>query len=136
MRKEKALIGLLQDLVKLVSDEAERNTEFAVRLDALLVPIPSGKTAKRPRVTAPKQNLPDIHAEFNSRGESEFHHWLREQPIAILRALIRQHDLDTARRTAKWKEADKLSAFITDQIRARLDRGSGFLSSGDRESSS
>ena len=131
MRKEKVLIELLRGLVKLLGEEADRNPGFADQLDALLSPIPSSKTPRR-RVRKPEpQNVPDIHAEFTSRGEPEFCLWLRNQPIGILRALIRVHDLDATRRTAKWKDPEKLSAFITDQIRSRLARGSGFLTPGD-----
>lgn len=132
MRKEKALITLLEDLVKLLAEEAACSPEFAAKLDVLLSPLAKGRAARTQRVPTPKpENLPDIHAEFSSRGESEFQLWLRDQPVAILRALIRLHDLDAARRTAKWKEPEKISAFITGQISARLSRGSGFLSTRD-----
>jgi hypothetical protein len=61
----------------------------------------------KPRAAPTKpENLPDIHAEFKARGESEFQLWLRDQPVAVLRALIRGHDMDAARRTSKWKDAD------------------------------
>jgi hypothetical protein len=134
MRKEKALTALLQDLVKLLAEEAARNAQFAAQLDALLTPVPSGRTQRKRRVATPKpEDIPDIHAEFSSRGESEFHLWLRDQPVAMLRALIRVHDLDAARRTNKWKDPDKLSAFITEQMSARLARGSGFLSARDSQ---
>ena len=53
--------------------------------------------------------------------------WLRDEPIQALRALIRKHDLDPARRTSKWKEAEKLSEFIADNLRSRLARGASFL---------
>jgi hypothetical protein len=129
MRKEKDLIALLEDLVRVVGEEAAGNPDFAAKLDALLSPIPESRTPTRQRVRAPKTNtLPDIHAEYSSRGAQEFQLWLRDQPVAMLRALIRVHDLDAARRASKWKDAEKLSAFITEQISARLSRGSGFLS--------
>jgi hypothetical protein len=131
MRKEKALIKLLEDFIGLVGEEAARNPEFGSKLEELLSPISNDRTPKK-RVRAPKQlNLPDIHAEFGLRGETEFQLWLRDQPVAMLRALIRSHDLDAARRSAKWKDPEKLSAFITEQIRARLSRGASFLSTRD-----
>lgn len=132
MRKEKDLIALLEDFVRLVGEEAAGNPEFAAKLDALLSPVPHGKTPKKQRVRAPKaENLPDIHAEFSARGESEFQLWLRDQPVTTLRALIRRHDLDATRRTAKWNDTEKLSAFIAEQISARVSRGSSFLSTRD-----
>lgn len=132
MRKEKDLIGLLQRLVALLSDEANRNPEFASRLDALLSPLPE-RNPKRTESTKgrPSQDMPDIHAEFSARGEAEFRLWLRDQPVQLLRNLIRQHDLDAARRTRKWKDPEKLSAFISDQIRSRLARGSSFLTTNE-----
>jgi surfactin synthase thioesterase subunit len=69
----------------------------------------------------------DLHGELQARGEQEFRHWLREQPADALRASIRAHDLDPSRRTAKWKEAEKLADFIADALQARLARGSAFL---------
>jgi hypothetical protein len=129
MRKEKALMTILSGLVKLLSEEAGRSPDFAHRLDALLSPLPNGKAPrKRPTVKPEPQNVPDAYAEFTSRGEAEFRLWLRDQPTGVLHALIRRHDLDATRRSVKWKDPEKLSAFITDQIHARLARGSGFLS--------
>lgn len=133
MRKEKSLIALLEDFVRLVGEEAERNPEFSAKLDTLLSRVPDGGWPKNPRVRAPRrEDLPDIHTEFTLRGQPEFQLWLRDQPVATLRSLVRLHDLDAARRTSKWKDAEKLSAFITDQISARLSRGSGFLSTNGR----
>jgi hypothetical protein len=132
MRKEKALISLLKDFVKLIGEEADRNPEFSEKLDTLLSELPEGERSKKSRSRSPKrEDLPDIHAEFNSRGQAEFQLWLRDQPVPTLRALIRVHDLDAARRTSKWKDAQKLSAFIANQISARLSRGSSFLSTKD-----
>jgi hypothetical protein len=132
MRKEKELIQLLRGLVKLLGEEAGRNPGFANQLDGFLSPIQSPRSSQRRRAPKPEpRNLPDIHAEFTSRGETEFSIWLRDQPVDVLRALIRFHDFDATRRTPKWKDPEKLSAFITDQIRSRLARGSGFLTTGD-----
>ena len=50
------------------------------------------------------------------------------QPIPTIRAVIRTQDLDPTRRTVKWKEAEKLAGFVADGLRARLSRGSAFIS--------
>ena len=55
---------------------------------------------------------------------------LTGQPVNVLRALIRTHDLDSTRRTVKWKEGEKLAAFIAEGMRARLARGSSFIGRG------
>ena len=128
MRKEKALIGLLRGLVELLAEESERNSEFASKLDVLLSELPEKKPVpRRPAMTPLPESLPDIYAEWSARGETDFRLWLRDQPIPVLRAVIRAEDLDSTRRTSKWKEAEKLAAFIADSIRARQSRGSAFI---------
>ncbi|MFN2533025.1 MAG: hypothetical protein ABR555_17200 [Pyrinomonadaceae bacterium] len=129
MRKEKALISLLKELVDLISKEAAQNPEFARKLELLLSPLPAKKLAKRKRPAKASLDLPDVYREYNARGQAEFTLWLRDQPIDLLRAVIRSHDLDATRRTSKWKDQGKLSHFITEQIRSRMARGSGFLTS-------
>ena len=97
--------------MKLLSEEAARKTDFASRLDVVLAPLQGPKATPPTPVTKPGQlGLPDIHAEFSARGESEFRLWLKEQPVAVLYARIRRHDLDATRRSSKWKDAGKLSA--------------------------
>lgn len=130
MRKEKTLIDLLRGLVNLLSEESASNPEFATKVENLLADLPEKKQSPRSRTQKDDPlpgSLPDIHAELNARGETEFRLWLREQPIPVLRAIIRTQDLDSTRRTTKWKEAQKLAEFITDSLRARLSRGSAFI---------
>lgn len=128
MRKEKALIGLLRGLVHLLAEESARNPEFASKLDTLVSKLPERKAAPKRSATIPSpERLPDIHAEWNARGETDFRLWLRDQPIPVLRAVIRAEDLDATRRTTKWKETEKLAEFIADSLRARHSRGSAFI---------
>jgi len=129
MRKEKALISVLKELVDLMSEEAAQNPEFSRKLELLLSPLPAKKLAERKRPAAAALDLPDVYREYNARGQAEFTLWLRDQPIELLRAIIRSHDFDATRRTSKWKDQGKLSHFITEQIRSRMARGSGFLTS-------
>ena len=129
MRNKSALIRLFRALLELVADEAERNGEFAARLDDLLTPIPAAKP--RPKGTRSKVKLepdvPDIYAERELRGEDEFRLWLRDQSIPVLRGIIRKHDLDSTRRTARWKDAEKLGDYIAGRLQGRLERGSSFM---------
>ena len=128
MRKEKALIGLLRSLVDLLVEESARNPEFAARVDSLLSDLPERKAKSTKPDTVPSpENLPDIHAEWNARGETEFRLWLRDQATPFLRAIIRSQDLDPTRRTIKWREQEKLAEFIADGLSARLSRGSAFI---------
>jgi hypothetical protein len=130
MRNEKALIGLLRGMVDLLADEAGRNPDFAARLDALLSVLPARTAPSKKNAKAEAEALPDVHAELAARSEAEFQLWLNGQPVNLLRALIRTHDLDSTRRTVKWKDAEKLAAFIAEGLRARLARGSSFIGRG------
>jgi hypothetical protein len=128
MRKEKELIKLLRGLVAVLAEESERNQEFAQRLETLLSGLPEKRTRmKKVSKTSSPTQLPDIHAEWEAREETDFRLWLRDQPIAVLRAIIRAEDFDATRRTSKWKEAEKLSEFIADRLRDRQSRGSAFI---------
>ncbi len=132
MRDKGSLTRLLRGLVNLLAEEAERNPDFAERLDQLLEPIPGKRRAKgrgsgKARATP---EVPDIYRERELRGEEEFQFWLRDLPVPVLRAIIRKHDLDSARRTARWKDAEKLAAYIAERLQGRLDRGAGFLRGG------
>ena len=120
-------------MVDLLADEAGRNLEFAARLDDLLAVLPARTASSKKFAKAEVDILPDVHAELAARGEAEFQLWLNEQPVHVLRALIRTQDLDSARRTVKWKEAAKLAAFIAEGMHARLSRGSSFIGRGQTE---
>jgi hypothetical protein len=133
MRNEKTLIKLLRGVVDLLASEAERNPDFAARLDQVLQDLPARSARAEKRGSRQAGQLPDIHTEWNTRGEVDFRLWLRDQPISILRALVRAHGFDPARRTSKWREAEKLSEFIADNLRSRLSRGAVFLSRGRTE---
>ena len=135
MRKEKALTNLLRGLVELIAEESERNPEFASKIEVLLSDLPERKPALKTGATGRRDVLlPDIHEEWNARGEIDFRLWLRDQPITVLRAIIRRQDFDSTRRTVKWKEPEKLAEFIADGLRARMARGSAFIGKGADDS--
>jgi hypothetical protein len=120
--------------VDLLSEESLRNPDFASKLERLIAEPPAPKARARSRATSATSEPPsDIHAEWNARGEADFRVWLRDQPVSVLRRVISVEDLDPTRRTAKWKEAEKLADFIADSLRARLARGSGFIGRADGE---
>ena len=133
MRKEKGLTALLREFVALVAEEADHNPNFAARLDDLLGGLPEKKPAKQRAPKAAAVSALDLHAELQTRGDEEFRFWLRDQPLPVLRASIRTHDLDPTRKTARWKDAEKVADFITDAMRARTARGSAFMGRGSGE---
>jgi hypothetical protein len=134
MRKEKALITLLRGIVDLLAEESARQPQFAARLESLLSTLPERRgPAQKPAKRQSSARLPDIYGEWTARGEADFRLWLCDQPVAVLRAVIRAQDLDPTHRAAKWKETEKLAGFIADSLRARLSRGSAFIGRGANE---
>ena len=131
MRKKSSLSRLLRGLSKLLDEEADRNPELATRLDELLESVAVKTHVKGSRRKAEaKPHLPDVYQERELRGEDEFRFWLRDQPVPMLHAIIREHDLDSARRTARWKDAEKLGAYIAERLQGRTKRGSSFIRGG------
>jgi len=57
----------------LLAEESARNPEFADKVESLLSDLPErrAKPAKPEKSIRPEQ-LPDIHAEWNARGDAEF----------------------------------------------------------------
>jgi hypothetical protein len=135
MRNEKVLISLIRKIADLLSEECNRNKEFAERLSSLISNTPRRKsTISKTGEATSSERLPDIYAEWNVRGDTNFRLWIRDQPITLLRAIIRAQGFDTTRRTSKWKEVEKLADYIADSLRARLSRGSAFIRSDTKES--
>ena len=128
MQKKSSLSHLLRGLSHLLVEEADRNPEFATRLDELFESVAEKTRVKGSRRRVKKEpQLPDVYQERELRGEDEFRFWLSDQPVPLLHAIIRKHDLDSARRTAKWKDAEKLGAYIAERLQGRLERGSSFI---------
>lgn len=129
MRKEKILIKMLRDIADLLNDESARNPQFANQLGLIISEITKqDDTKRRPSKAKVNGQIPDIHSEWSTRGELEFRLWLRDQPIEILKSIIKQQGFDPTYKTQKWKEAEKLSDFITNGLLARLSKGSAFIS--------
>jgi|SRR5882724_1642290 len=128
MREEKILVRLFRKVADLIATEANHNPDFAARLESILAEIPGRKKrAPKEKRKAVARDLPDIFVEWKKRDQSDFLLWLRDQPLLVLRDLIKAHDLDAGNRATKWKDPEKLAQFILEQIRNRMSRGSAFL---------
>ncbi len=136
MRNEKALITIIRKVADLLSEECTRNPDFAERLAVLLPITPDGTTKKKkPTPRKPQMELPDIYAEWRTRGDTNFRLWLRDLSIPLLHAIIHSKGFDPTRRTTKWKEAEKLADFIFESLHSRLSKGASFIRSGTNENS-
>jgi hypothetical protein len=123
MKTTKKLSRALRDLVALLEDESARNPAFAQRLEEITVELP-GRFRRRPR----KQpvSVPDVLAEYESRGPEGFRFWLRDFEVPVLKAIVKRNGFDPARLSQKWLEPDKFVNLICGQVMARAKRGSAF----------
>lgn len=128
MRKEQVLTRILRDLAHLVADEAAVNAQFAAKLDLIILDLGRSKRVVTKRVQ--DDQVPDIFTAAADKSDPEFELWLAGLELPVLKAIVRKHDLDTSTRTRKWREPAKFAKFIVDQLRARLRRGSTFLTGG------
>lgn len=127
MRTEKTLTWLLKNLVNLLVEESARNPEFSAKLDLLLSDLPQQAVkTKKSAANKSSEQIPDIYYQVRDQGGVDFHLWLKDQEISLLRAIIRKEDLDATRRTSKWKDTLKLVNYIVEALNARQSRGHSF----------
>jgi hypothetical protein len=126
MQPTKKLITILRDLLSVVEDEANRNPEFALKLNALMAELPS-RPARQPRLPKITVTIPDVFAIFQEKGEQEFAFWVRTLDIPTLKAVIRTNGFDPAKASQRWTDPDKFAALVIEQTGARMKRGSSFL---------
>ncbi|MFZ4596347.1 MAG: hypothetical protein ACOYOF_18965 [Verrucomicrobiaceae bacterium] len=131
MREEKLIVRILRNLATVVAEEASTNPQFADRLEAILAEVPSKKKTSKPPKPVLDEELPDPFVEAKARTASEFELWLRDLEIPVLKALVRKHDLDSSKKWQKWQESEKFAKLISDQIQARMQRGSAFMTNAD-----
>lgn len=125
MREIKSFLNVLRDIIEVVEQEASQNTAFSNRLEAALK-----GASKKPSVkdTDALGDLPDLFNEAKSRTDEALNAWLGTLDIPTLKGLIRKYDLDSSRRSSKWSDHQKFAKLIAEKVRARVRRGSAFLS--------
>jgi hypothetical protein len=126
MQPTKKLTSFLRDLLALVDDEANRNPEFAAKLEAIMTELPA-RSLRPPRPAKTAVTVPDVFAALQEKGEVEFGFWVRTLDIPTLRAVIRVNGYDPAKAAQRWTDPDKFVRLIVDQTLARMKRGSAFL---------
>lgn len=121
-------ILILRKVFRLIEEEATRNPDFAQKLAEIALSHGSLGEVRSKRIKK-RLTFPDVYQEYDEQTATGFYMWLYDQPIATLKGIIKQHDLDPSRRSAKWNEHNRLVKLIIAQVEARLRRGSHFLSS-------
>jgi DNA polymerase III gamma/tau subunit len=70
---------------------------------------------------------PDVYEELKARGDDGLRIWLIDQPMEILKAIIKQERFDPSRRTLRWTDQKKFADHIVQALRAKMSRGSAFI---------
>lgn len=129
MQHAKTLTRLLRQLTEVVAQEADQNPAFAAKLDGILADVAAAGVGKRLKAAkaAPAVEVPDVYAGYQQRGEEEFRFWLRGLSVAALKGIVKANGFDPGKVSGRWTEPDKFVGLITEQLKARLNRGSAFM---------
>ena len=84
---------------------------------------PEEKAVPQPAADASKINPVIL---YRKEGEEKLREVLKELDINALHRIIKDKGLDTARKTFKWKDPERLKEFIIDRARARATQGDVF----------
>ena len=100
--------------------EAERNADFAARLDRAVATEPPRKSTGR---RAPGRLDPfDILAS----GEDTLRLRLRELSLEELKDIVAEHGMDHTRLAMRWRRPERLIDLIVNETKSRLAKGDAF----------
>jgi hypothetical protein len=126
----------LTDFVRVVADEAERNSDFANRIAAALGWAGSGVAAhgdstarravasQRPMNRRPPPVLDPI--EIARQGENTLRARLAGLSIEQLKDIVAEFGMDAGKLVTKWKTADRIIERIVEISMARAQKGDAF----------
>jgi hypothetical protein len=108
--------------VRVVLDQAERDPDFAERLEqALGGDFAPARTARRRRAPAAFDPVAAAH-----EGEEHLRGRLAELSADQLKDMIADHGLDPTGRATRWRKPDRLVALIVDRAAERAQKGRAF----------
>ena len=73
------------------------------------------------------EELPDPIQVYYTEGETGLLNSLEKCSVDELKTIIRKHRLDTAKKSTKWKDREKLTTLIVQKAMARANKGNVFL---------
>jgi hypothetical protein len=136
MQHTKKLTSVLRSLLSLIEDEANRNQDFANRLEQITSELPrpaSVQKGGKNKSSSPDEQQIDVMAALQSKGEDEYRFWLRDFELLTLKKIIKINGFDPGKKSQRWTEPDKLIDLIVEQTSARLRRGAAFLPQKSRD---
>jgi hypothetical protein len=120
----------LNDLVRTVLEEAERNPEFANRVEEALG---LRKKPLTPRVTrGVSRRAPAVldPVQLARQGEQALRARLGELNLEQLKDIVAEYGMDSGKLVVKWKTSERIIDRIVGISLGRARKGEGFLSSG------
>lgn len=126
----------LNELVRAIVGEAERNPDFAEKVGQALglkEKIPKEKVIRGAHRRAPATLDP---VELVRQGESILRERLNELNIEQLKDIVADYGMDQGKLVLKWKTPDRVIDRIVEVSLSRVKKGEGFLFSGSRKENS
>jgi hypothetical protein len=125
-----SLKKVLNDLVRSVVEEAERNPEFANRLEESLGLKEKSLKADITRGTNRRTQAVLDPVQLARQGEPALRARLGELNVEQLKDIIAEYGMDPSKLALKWKTAERIIDRIVEVSLGRVRKGEGFLSSG------
>lgn len=118
----------LHEMLRVIVNEAERNPEFARRIEEALgfEPRPSGTKAERPAHRRSPAILDPV--DLARQGEHVLRARLGELNLEQLRDVVADYGMDPGKLVLKWKAPERVIDRIVEVSIGRAKKGEAFLS--------
>jgi hypothetical protein len=120
----------LNDFVRVVAEEAERNLEFARRVEEALGLHPKPPKPKKSRPANRRAAAALDPVQLVRQGESVLRARLGELNIEQLKDIVADYGMDPAKLVMKWKDPQRIVDRIVELSVGRVRKGESFLTSG------
>ncbi len=126
---------VLNDVVRVIAEEAERNSEFARQIEEALGL--KKKPARPTRGRAANRRAPAMldPVELARQGEPVLRERLGELNLEQLKDVVAEYGMDHDKLVLKWKTPERVIDRIVEVSLGRARKGEGFLSSRSSGSS-
>lgn len=124
----------LNELMRAVVDEAERNPEFARRIEEALGIQEKPKKPGLSRAAHRRAPAALDPVELARQGEAALRARLASLDLEQLKDVVADYGMDPGKLVLKWKTADRIIDRIVEVSIGRARKGEGFLSSGSPRS--
>ena len=110
----------LEAVFREVVAEAQRNADFAARLDRALATEPPRRTSRR----RARGRLDPF--DVLASGEDTLRLRLTELSVEELKDVVAEHGMDHTRLAMRWRRPERLIELIVSETKARLTKGDAF----------